>query len=68
MNAVSVHKITIRRLTLIATLLCVAAPAFATGIFAEPATATASMVWLGLIGLAIAGSPRDGGSGSDSND
>ena len=61
------HKITIRRLTLIATLVCVAAPAFATGIFAEPPTATTSMVWLGLIGLAIAGSPRDGGSGSGSD-
>ncbi len=54
----SVKQITVGRLMLIATLVCLAAPAFAIGIFAEPPAVTASMVWLGLAGLAVAGSPR----------
>jgi hypothetical protein len=47
------------RLLLIGTLVCVAAPAFAFGILSEPPAPLASMVWIGLAGLAIAGSRND---------
>jgi len=47
------------QLLLIVALVCIAAPAFALGIFAEPVAATASMVWIGLAGLVIAGRKRD---------
>ena len=47
------------QLLLIVALVCVAAPAFAFGILTEPVAATASMVWIGLAGLAIAGRKRE---------
>ena len=48
-----------------AVLLTVAAPAFAVGFWAEQPATTASMVWLGLAGLAVAGSPRSDAEADD---
>jgi hypothetical protein len=55
---VSVKRITIKPVLVVGALVCVAAPAFGLGILSEPQAATASMVWLGLVGLAVAGTPR----------
>ena len=56
-----------KRLVVIVALVFASAPAFGFGILAEPPAATASMVWLGLVGLAIAGSPRGPSDPPDSS-
>lgn len=58
---VSVNDVTVRRLIVTAVCVCVAGPAFALDILPEPRAAAGGMVWLGLAGLAIAGSPRKRG-------
>ena len=44
------------RLLVVVLLVCAAAPAFGFGLPSEAPTATAGMGWLGLSGLALAGS------------
>ena len=53
-------------LLLVGVLVSIAAPAFALGLglWSEPAASPASMVWLGLFGLALAGSRRRRGDAS----
>ena len=57
-DRVNVNKVTIGRLVGIAILVCISGPVFAFEFVSEPQAATASMIWLGLFGLAVAGSPR----------
>jgi MYXO-CTERM domain-containing protein len=64
---VRVREITMKPLLLIGVLVSIAAPAFAVGLglWTESAASPASMVWLGLFGLALAGSRRRRGDTSE---